>query len=147
MLTPEFLASLVCKFCGRSADQVSWARVGEGLLCADCRGIMRRSLRGSKEEKQKRQKDIEDACKTEEGKQHYRDTTLAAWLAVSESERSGYGSKKNFDVAAPLRSTVDAQTRKGFIMKQILGLFWPQPVFEADVVRRARARGRSRSLN
>lgn len=99
-MTPDFLASLACKYCGRTAAETAWAREGEGATCAECRSLLRRAVRGSKEEKAKQMKQLEDECRTEEGKQHFRGNNLQKWLDLSESQR-GLWQQEGVRVVAP----------------------------------------------
>ena len=53
------LAKLVCNFCKRCAVDCPWARPGEGNECSECRCLFRRALKGTKEEKSAKRKQIQ----------------------------------------------------------------------------------------
>ena len=118
-----------CKFCGMSATDTKWARE-DGMECNDCRNVLRMGLKGTKKEKAEQKKKIEQENKTEEGMKFYIENTLTPWLAISETERGGYGNNKGQFIVTPLRSQVSRVQTDSFAMTEELGVLWPTAIFE-----------------
>ena len=124
------LTKLICKFCGRCACDVGWARQNEGNECTDCRCLLRRALVGSRDEKKAKKSQVEAECRTEQGREHYVETSLNRWLAMSESERGGAGSKKDFRLT-PLETCLSKVCTDGLVMQEVMGIMWPKAIFES----------------
>lgn len=121
------LESWSCKFCRRTPLQVGWCRPDGGRECGECRNLLRSLFVGDKEQKHEQKSNLERKCK---------DNSFHSWFMSSEGPlgkfRSASRDEKRSMTSQILERKVSVVNQKGFLMREVRGVFWPRALYESN---------------